>query len=394
MWGTARSAIELTDSGAVVGSVSTTSTTTLNVHDGSGNRVLRTFDIGSATLSGAFGDLGYTFSGSNAPAATPLTTPTDQIWDLSRICYLDSDTSFAFSVDSGDLTPTTQTAIPTQKYAADWAYEKITAFTEVDVYSWGRTVFETSGAMAAFYKDPHVLEVPAKFGGGYLMILVRGRVLASQVAFDYDVDASDADAVMGELNQYQSPGQCIADLVCYYSTSATFEGATTKGPFLLAHSLTALVDPYLRDHGYADTTAAFRTWLGVPGAVFVGDDLYLYYVANATRQLTYATWLDADDRWEECVAAFEGGGGFEQNIVFRRISGTDLAASVVFATPSDELTWTTADEITGSDSLPIRVFMAVQGSTTYEVTWLKDACLRTAELVAGREGATRQETAH
>jgi hypothetical protein len=395
--------------GAELGGLSTTSTSTVPTDedylDEAPDEVeapspLRMFNVNAIDIELALGEAAEP-GPYDTDDGTVITSDEsgDEVWGGQKT-FMKSDESFAFS-GSADDTKTVRTAVPSTKYIAAWTYEKVDSYEEtggddLEGAVYGRRVSTLTDAMAASYSDPCVVPVPKALGGGYLMILVRRRVLADDAAdaaasvSGRDASAlSDAEIARGAAF-LGNPGESIADIVCYYSTSVEFTSETTKGPFLLVHSLTALRDPSLRDAGASSDMASFRCWLGVPGAVFVGWDLYLYYVADAHTSES-SGWHDATGAGRDAaVAAFDGGAGFTEATVVKYFPNTEIRRYIIEATDiTPEAEQTMADQVPGDLCLPVRVWMTAAGGA---VELLQDACqARCDAAVAAGETAFTHE---
>jgi hypothetical protein len=210
--------------------------------------VLRMFGPDSSDL-----DVPVSFVLARSDASVP--DAVNLYYHLYYIESLDSAGDYQFHFE--DSATVYQTNIPTHVRGTDespWWYAEWT-YHEDGSHSIERkqAVFDVT------YWDPSLVRVPAEHGGGWLMIMLRKVKLAA------DVSESGADE---DVYHDSGPGQCIADVVCFYTPEdePTFATADTVGPFWLVDSTNAVHD----DLAAAGTS--FRAWLGVPSGIVKRDE--------------------------------------------------------------------------------------------------------------------------
>jgi hypothetical protein len=384
-WGKSNGAISVYVEGAYKGYANKTSTATLYLPDESGGGKLRMWDISAGSVQSFFRALepalDFVPEIFEEEPQTSLTASRDEIpiWQ----CYLDSNADFQFSIDTDQWADRIliQTGVPAERRQFWTRFQRITSYSAGVGPGGSADTIPTRALFRVIYKDPCVIAVPEAAGGGYLMILVR-----------YRTREEDATLPNGTLEQ-PDVGTCISDIVCYWSVDATFRGTygtTLKGPFLLVDSLDALDDPYLYEEGEARTKVSFRPWLGVPGAVFVGNDLYLYYVVTPPYPTKGgakdgAPYLDEERGLEEEVGSFNDGEGLTQVLAFRVISHAEYTVGIRMGlADTDEENWTTASAIPSGPSLPVRAWMAITGAPNRVESFLQKVT-----QAATRQGSVR-----
>lgn len=366
--------------------------------------------------------------GSNGAPAFPV-PPIPSSWCAGDefIGYVDADARGDFSETSP--TSFSLTRIPAVRFSASaWEYEQVTGYSgEVPSVAVDQAFF------AVIQKDPSVVRVPASLGGGWLMLLFRGRIVVSG-RMDLNTIQWTAEGLsdaMKELREWVNPnsppdpsgvrppagttaGASLADIVGYWCDEPTFTSAALKGPFLVVDSLQAVEDQN------------FRLWLGVPSGVFTAHpgadghpELWVYYVAEQTQGGVY-DWPDttlppADSGYpydapgySAAVHAWHTAGGlpwtypgdartghepgFDGGIAVSRFTGTEVRDQLFGSAPRGESNWNRTDAWTSDFRKKVRVWVA-NGTVLNDVRTLKgaygdDTGLRTKDPSAFLHGSS------
>lgn len=227
------------------------------------------------------------------------------------------------------------TLVRHEKDAQAWGYthidkDQVEYDEPVGIYDWDVT-----------YKDTHVLEIPG--GRGWMMILTRVR------------------AAIG-LDEGDTPGHCLSDLVFWWCDNPSFKGSLLVGPFQLVDSLRAWPGEL-----------PIRLWLGTASAVVTQRDgiemLVVYTSAEANRPNVeqppykvdddvsidqYGTMLDAADFSGACVAVI----ALSLSTILYRIRTEVLHMRATGQTRyTDESTWTSSTAPPCTPLGRIRVFV-------------------------------------
>jgi hypothetical protein len=118
------------------------------------------------------------------------------------------------------------------------------------------------------FKDPCVVHLP--YGYGWLMLVARIR--------KYE-DANEEEPDKAWTVGY-TPQNCFSDIVAFHAQEddPAFQAVgRVRGPIWMVSDLRGA-----RDDGSPEA----RTWLGVPGAIMLGHDLYVYYQCEAAEYFT------------------------------------------------------------------------------------------------------------
>ena len=336
-----------------------------------------------------------------APYGTRLMTLTERMWGqscVSRLQYMDLDPTLAPTLDASGANPCFETAVPYWKVGRGWKFDQLSLSS-----AGGYTILLIDYLEDDFfvmYKDVSVCEVPAAYGGGLLMLAGRYRIRASDLGIT-DLDNADWGTALGTYGRRAgevSPENSIGDIVAFWSSPRhagwqTFSGDGVRGPFLMVNSRAGLFD---------DSTghmAPFRCFLGVPGAAFYGDRLYVYYVVHPNGftedpSAPLAPYLDqAGDYLDTQVAAYDGGAGVGRELAVTAFEGVDIFDRITrgLLPTTDEAGWTgTGTDVPSASDLTgrlVRVWAPSGGAGG--LTTFADACQQASARYGGAGAAAQ-----
>lgn len=185
------------------------------------------------------------------------------------ICYMDNvlglDEVWIFP-DAYSMDRLIPTCIPRFREITDFAFVRI-------AYDDGTTAVERATSVFQ-YGGVNVVQLPPS-DGRWMMLMHRARMRRGDEGEARYEDYEDNPRNF--IGENTAPQTCASDIIAYIADDSTFTTGVV-GPFWIVDSKNALATDVEVTANDGSTTIPARFYLGVPSAVVIGTDIYVYYV--------------------------------------------------------------------------------------------------------------------